>query len=121
MSQVVHLSPPNSLILVLDPDSGALPETLSGSSVAATPTGIAIGTLNEFDGEVTVHLASPAELPTDSELALRWTGTLGTSGRIGILNVYNEVLLEAPARELSDVAIWTDASEEPTQVWVLFA
>lgn len=121
MSQVARLAAPNSLLLVLDPGTGELPATLGESSIAATPTGIAIGTLNEFDGEVTVYLASPTDMAADSALDLRWTGTLGTAGRIAILNIYNEVLLEASAPELCDVAIWSDDSEEPTQVWVLFS
>ncbi|MBW9214980.1 hypothetical protein KV102_09005 [Mumia sp. zg.B53] len=121
MSQVVQISVPNSLILVLDPDTGELPDSLGGGSVVASPTGIAIGTLSEFDGETAVHLASALELPSERDLALRWNGALSTSGRIGVLNVYNEVLMEATASQQTEVAIWTNDPVEPDEIWVLLS
>lgn len=85
MTESVRLAPPNNLILVLDPDSGELPETVGRESVAASASAIAIDTLAEFDGETTINLGTPEELPDDSSLALRWTGTLATSGRLAVL------------------------------------
>jgi hypothetical protein len=119
MTQSVQISPPNSLILVLDPDTGALPDSLGGNSIAASPSGLAIGTLNEFDGQTTVNLATPSELPSDQGLSMRWQGAVSTSGRIGILNVHSEVLLEASSPESANVAIWTNDPNEPSVIWVL--
>lgn len=121
MRQHVRIAAPNSLILVLDPDTGELPASLGGGSLAATPTGLAIGTLNEFDGETTVHLGEPADYPEVAGQVLRWQGTLGTEGRVGILNVYNELLLERAAPEQAEVVVWANDSEEPDEIWVLIS
>lgn len=119
MIQQVQLAAPNSLILLLDPDTGVLPASLAESSIAASSTGVIIGTLNEFDGETKVHVGAPSEFPQEDGLTLRWQGTIGTSGRLGVLNIYNEVLLELPANEAARVAIWTNDPDEPDTIWVL--
>lgn len=61
MSQLLQITVPNSLLLILDPDIGELPTSLGSQPVVATPSAIAVGTLNEFDGETAVHLAVPSE------------------------------------------------------------
>ncbi|MCC2314243.1 hypothetical protein [Cellulomonas xiejunii] len=119
MSQSVEIAVPNSLILLMDPDTGEMPTSLGRRSVAASSTCVAIGTLNEFDGKTTVHLDEPSELPRRENLMLRWEGTVGTSGRMGLVNVYNEILLEMPANEAATVAVWTNDADEPDEIWVL--
>jgi hypothetical protein len=119
LTQLVRIAPSNSLILVLDPETGALPDSLEGNSIAACPWGLAIGTLNEFDGETTVSLASAAELPDDQGLLRRWRGVVFTSGRIGVLNVHNEVLLETVSGEAQTVEVWTNDLNEPDIIWVI--
>lgn len=119
MSSLIQTAVPNSLVLVLDPDTGELPTSLDGRSIAASSTCVAVGAVSEFDGETTVCIGVPSELPRNEGLVLRWEGRLGTSGRIGILNIYNEVLLEVPAPEAACVAIWTNDPDEPDKIWVL--
>ncbi len=48
-----QISPPNSVLLVLDPETGEVPTSMAGPSVAASPLGIAIGTLAGDDCVIT--------------------------------------------------------------------
>lgn len=116
--QQIRLSPPNGILLVLDPDSGVLPEAMDNLPVVAAPSSVVVETLVEFDGETVVHLASPNEVPTDGSVKLRWCGDLETTGRVGVLNVLNETLLEMPASEKASVAVWTNREAEPDLIYV---
>jgi hypothetical protein len=116
-----RLSPPNSLLLVLDPRTGKLPDTLAGAPIAATSSGIAIGTLTEIDGETEVHLSDAAIVPEDSDLVMRWEGELATAGRLGILTIDSHVLMELEVGETVNVQIWTNAAAEPNIIWVTAA
>lgn len=119
MSQEVVGRFPNSLVLVLDPDTGSLPLSMGGSPIAASPSGITIGTLSEYDGETTVVLAGASDELFDPTVALRWQGRLNTSGRIGLVNVRHEVLLVAQCPQDARVSIATNDSDEPSLVWIV--
>lgn len=116
-----RLAPPNSLLLVLDPRTGELPTSLAGTPIATTSSGLAIGTLAEVDGETEVHLVDAAEAREPSQLAMRWDGVLTTTGRLGILTIYNEVLLEMDVGDLVRVQVWTNDSVEPDVIWIAAA
>jgi hypothetical protein len=116
----VRISPPNGLLLILDPRTGVLPDTLAGSAVASTPSSLAIGTLSEFDGETEVTLARTDDVPNDPTLSLAWEGDLETSGRLGVLTIYNEALIEVDADSTVRIQIWTNDPTEPDRIWVAF-
>lgn len=118
MTQTMRLSPPNSLLLVLDPRTGVLPEIMAGETISATSSGLAIGTMAEFDGETEVSLGDVQDLPGDLGLVLRWDGTLETSGRLGVLTIDNEILIDAEAAPVAGVQIWTNDADEPDVIWV---
>lgn len=118
MIETVRVAAPNGLLLILDPASGVLPESLGGASVAATASGLAVGALAEFDGETEVCVGDRSDLPTDRSLELRWEGELETSGRLGVLTVYNEILLERASASVAHVEVWTNDLDEPDLVWV---
>ncbi len=65
MSLMSRISPPNGLVLVLDPASGVLPESLGTRSIAASPSALVVGTLAEFDGQTEIHLADATAVPGD--------------------------------------------------------
>jgi hypothetical protein len=91
---------------------------MAGEAVAATSSGLAVGTLAEFDGETEVNLGDVGDLPQGLGLVLRWDGSLETSGFLGVLTIYNQVLMETPAAPLANVQIWTNDDNEPDVVWV---
>ena len=114
------LAPPNSLLLVLDPRTGQLPATLGGNAIASSPSAIAIGTLMEYDGETTVELTDGADTAiASSELALRWSGPLITTGLVGVLTVENEVLLEIAADRRVAAQVWTNDESEPDRIVIV--
>jgi hypothetical protein len=117
-NQVIRLAPQNGILLVLDPESGVLPEAMSDEPVVATPTSLIVETLVEFDGETTVHLTSPDEVPTDGSVKLRWSGNLETTGRVGVVNVLDETLLETPAAPRACVSVWTSRENEPDLIYI---
>ncbi len=118
MSQNVRVVTLNALILVLDPETGVLPTDLDAGPVTVGPSSLVVGTLNPVDGEVSLNLGMVSEFPEDERLELRWQGMLETSGRLGIINVYNEVLLDMLVAGTVEVSIWTNHILEPDVVWV---
>lgn len=118
MIESARIAAPNGLLLVLDPSSGVLPETLGGESIVATSSALAIGTVAEFDGETEVHLGARGDRPEDPSLVLRWEGSLETSGRLGVLTIYNDVLIESAAPTVAQVEVWTNDPVEPDVIWV---
>lgn len=114
----IRVSPPNGVVLVLDPRTGVLPQTLEGKAIASTPSGLAIGTLSEFDGETEVTLGRLVDLPNDPALSLAWQGELETNGRLGVLSAHNEVLVEVDADTRARIQVWTNDPTEPDRVWV---
>lgn len=116
---VSRLSPPNSLVLVLDPDTGDPPDTMGDHLVSSTASGLAVGTLAEFDGETEIHLCRADDLPAKHDLTMEWTGTLTTAGRLGVLNIYNEVLMEIEVPSPLSVQVWTNHASEPDVIWVV--
>ena len=56
MKYDVSVAPPNSIILVVGSASAEPPESMTGGLTSATSTCVAIGTLNEFDGETSVKI-----------------------------------------------------------------
>lgn len=121
MTESVRIAAPNSLILVLDPEFGVLPETLGGAAIAASSSALAVGTLAESDGETEVTIGSVRDLPTDESLVPRWEGQVQTSGRLAVVSLYNEVLLEVDAPSEVKLQVWTNDPEEPDAVWLALA
>lgn len=117
--QHVSTSPRNGLILVMDPDHGELPDHYDGTEfLVATDTTLIIETLAEFDGETSIHLVAESDVPRDGTVTLRWEGTLRTTGRLAVLNVLLEVLLETSASETTPVQVWTDDDHEPEDIYL---
>lgn len=114
----VRTSPPNGLVLICDPRTGVLPETLAGTAIASTASALAIGTLSEFDGETEVTLTRADALPNDPTLSLQWEGDLETSGRLGVLTIYNDALIEVDADSTVHAQVWTNHPSEPDRIWV---
>jgi hypothetical protein len=111
--------PPFSLVFVMDPASGELPESLGSGSITVGPSSVAVGTLADADGPTEFYLGLDDDLPLIDGLVLRWQGTLSTSGRVGLVTAENEVLLECPGEPISSVQIWTNDESEPDRVVVL--
>lgn len=119
MTMTAQIAPPNSIILVLDPECGVLPEELRGASIASTPSALVVGTLAESDGPVEVSMGGASDRPTNNDLELRWAGSLATSGRLAVLTVTQVVVLEMPAAPSAKVELWTNDENEPDLIWLV--
>lgn len=112
-----QISPPHSIILMLDPDAGVLPETMQVEAIASTTTALAVGTLAEFDGPTRVGISAADDRPTVRDLERRWAGRLETRGRLAVMTVTGEIVLETPAAQSTSVEVWTTDEAEPDLVW----
>ncbi|MET4159339.1 hypothetical protein [Agromyces sp. PvR057] len=106
------------MLLVLDPLTGEVPERIGGSSVAFTSSGLAIGTVSEFDGETEVHIEIPSDAPGGEPASLVWEGELETSGRLALMTIYNEALLEVEAAPKVRVQVWANDESGPDVIWI---
>jgi len=117
MKGETRLAPPNSIILVMDPKSGVVPEAMQGI-VASTSSCAAVGTLAEMDGETTIRLrtgtneavAQPGTLVFDEEIAV-------SSGRMAVCTSRLETVLEiAVLGDRPRVRIWVNDPTEPSLI-----
>lgn len=116
----VSVLPPNALLLIMDPFSGEVPESMGGKLVASTQSCIAIGTRPPSDGETQVKLQSDG--PGLSKLVKAHEGIIEISGeKIAICTVYGDVILEeVVGSSKAKVAIWVDDVFEPKTIEVHF-
>src|SRR2546421_3089393 len=88
----VKLAPPNSIILVMDPNAHELPKSVSGALVSATPTAVAIGCRAEIDGETEVRLGPDREVNPGTAPA--FAGRLETpTGVVSVRTTLDEEVL----------------------------
>lgn len=121
MRDSIKTSPPHSLILVEDVVGGEIPLSMGNSLVSSTESCVAIGCLQEDDGETEIFLqASSCEAV---EGVVVFDGYLQTpSGRVAVRTVYGDVLLEAAAVVGSvRLTVWANHPVEPDRIFVCFA
>jgi len=111
-------APPNSLVLISDPEGGDIPGTMSGALVASTDSCIAVGCRSEADGETTFMVGEANEVNFEGQQVFE--GNLSTpSHRISIRSVLGETLLEASVpRKRTFVRVWVNDLIEPDCVFV---
>lgn len=110
MHESLTLAPPNSLVLVMHPQFGAVPESFCGEAIRAAGSCIAVGTLCEIDGETTVHLCTPDEFFPLSGLSRRWSGPITTYGQLAVTTSSRDVLASMDVGAQLHVDIWTNAA-----------
>jgi hypothetical protein len=120
MKESISLSPPNSLIFVMDHKAGVLPDQITEGLVATTASCVAIGTLSEVDGETTITLTD--NMDGVEAVDLVFSGSLSTPNHeLSVCDVNNEKLLTLPVSQTSTmVKIFANDSSEPDYI-VVFA
>lgn len=114
----IKLAPPSSLVLVKDFGKVDVPESMSGLSITATSSCIAVGCRSETDGETNFALGFVTEV--NPGYAPAFDGKLKTPNqKIVLETVLGQKMLELPvfAREAS-VKIWVNDPNEPDVVIV---
>jgi len=121
MSLSVRINFPNSLLLVLDPVLGVVPNVLESGLVTATPTALAIGTTAEPDAPTLVVMCARSDLPHAATLTCAWRGVVETAGTLAVTSVEGSVYLATPARRQCSMEVWANDLDEPSEVWLALA
>jgi hypothetical protein len=118
--QTVSVSPPHSLVFVMDERVAEIPDD-TGAAIAATPSCVTVGTLSELDGETEVRLSGPQDFAPSDDLTLAWSGTIASAGVVEIQTSEAKTLLSMPweGPGSPDVRIWTNDASEPDLIWVV--
>lgn len=117
-----RLSPPNSVVLVMDRASGEPPRSMGAGAVAATTSCVAIGTLCEVDGQTSVTITDEAvEQEAARDLRQVFDGVLATPSRemhVCTVSLESVGSLPVPATQ-ARVQVWTNHSTAPDRVLVV--
>jgi hypothetical protein len=116
MAIATAVSPPYSIILIVDPSDGEIPSSLNGGLVAATPSCIAVGTRAEDDGLTRISLGSAAELDHGDQLVFE--GKIDTpTQKVCVRSVLGVRWLElAVSERQTAVRVWVNDPREPDQI-----
>jgi hypothetical protein len=116
----VKISPPNSILFVLDPTnkSAAIPTYIDGKLVSSTESCVSVATLPDIDGETEISLESSRNLHSD--LNEVFSGKVSTPGsKIAIVTSQLQKLLEMPvSQDKTMVRIWANDQKEPNKIVV---
>lgn len=119
MTKSARVSPPNSIVLLVDREAAEIPESLGDELVSNTDTCAVIGTFNASDGDTLITLTN--EKPINRQLEyVAFTGELQfPSGRASVCTVDDEVLLEVPVPgNVAFVTILANDRSEPSEILV---
>lgn len=117
-----NISPPYSVILVMDCASGEIPETLNHRLIAATSSCVAVGTLAETDGETTIVLTNEIGYPnSDEQLFLKFSGKVAAPGKkLDICTAHLTVIVSIDLTfEMADVQVWANDDCEPDRICIV--
>lgn len=112
-----RLAPPSSVVLLMDPSSGAVPMSMNNNLVSATASCVAIGCLSELDGPTDLHLAATKITP-DHKLV--FDGYVETPNRyLAFCTILAEEIIAAKTWGLrTRVQVWANDSREPDDIRV---
>ena len=120
MEAEARISPPNSLLLVMDRSVGIVPDSMEDGIVVSTTTCVAVGTLAETDGQTRIILTDENVMLFD-DYSLIFEGILQTpSKRLSICTVMDEEVLSLEvSRPKIQITIWVNDDSEPNEIFVL--
>lgn len=120
MTKTASLSPPNSLIAVMDHGGGEVPTDMNGQGVAATPSCVVIGTLMAADGETSVTLTDEP-LPKNHGLMNVFEGSVATpSLKLSVYSTHRVVIIEAKVPTTQTrIEIWVNEETEPNDIRIV--
>jgi hypothetical protein len=118
----LRLTPPNSVLVVLDTVSGVLPELPFGQRIAASSSCLVVGTRSSDDGPTIVDFAYDSELDELGDLELAWEGLLeSASGVLSLVDIYWREIASLKVSNNPYVRLFVNDSAEPDRVVVLVA
>lgn len=119
MKTTETIAVPNSVLLIMDPKLGIVPDTLGNQRVSSTGSCIAIGTAMEYDKMTTVTLITEPSLAPNERPKFRATIAVPRN-MVAVCNVFRQPVLSVPHyANLADVTIWSNDPSEPDRITVL--
>src|SRR5712664_4149592 len=98
MARSAKFAPPNSIVAVIDPSGGEIPDWDAGSRIWSTESCIIVSCLNDTDGETEFTLGISSEVDPGHHPAFE--GNIKTPSRkIGIVTVLIQTILEIEVPE----------------------
>lgn len=121
MEKTITFSPPNSVILLMDFNHGDIPNWNPQKIVSATKTCIAVGTLNEIDGETLVRLFSDTGGEIDG-LTIYFDGFIETPNKeVALVTILNEKKLEMEVKGTKTrIRVYANDEHEPDKLSIVF-
>lgn len=112
------VSPPYSLVLLLDPTMGIVPQTMAGGLIAATDSCVAVGCKAVDDGGTKITLGP--EDAVDPGYEPVFEGGIETPSRIlEVQSIVGTTILRTEVQDpQTRVAIWVNDPKEPDEITV---
>lgn len=116
---MIRTSPPNSLILIMDPWASDFPEDMDRRLVVSTDSCVAVGCRMEHDGATDIHLQQSGANPVSGDLV--FDGLLRTPNReVSVCTVLLEKLLSVSVEGTSTpVKVFANHPSEPNRIYVV--
>lgn len=110
--------PSHSVLLIMDPTSNSIPDSMNGQLVAATRACIAVGCLSESDGATTIRLGNPEITAAHS---LVFEGAVDTpSHHLALMSIDLQTFLRVEtASDSASVEVWANDANEPDDIRVV--
>ena len=119
MKYEIKTRPHNSLLLIMDRDTGIIPQSMNGKLIAVDKSCIAIGTLSDADGKTKIVLTNETQSLSEQHV-LVYSGMLDIPNRkISICNILDEVLIEVDVEKECHLQIYANHELEPDSIIVL--
>ncbi|KAB2875646.1 MAG: hypothetical protein HS106_16970 [Ideonella sp.] len=121
MRVAINAALPNSVVLVMDFESGEPPESMGGALIAANETCVAVGTLAEHSGESEFVLAESVDEVDQASMHIAFDGRIqSTSGEVSLVSVLNRKLLALPTSSAEvRVRVLVNDDTEPSRIAVV--
>lgn len=112
----VTITPPYSLILLLDPATGVVPQSMNGQLIAVSQSCVAVGCRPEDDGPTTVILGSKSLVDPGREPF--FACEIETPSRVLELQTALGATLATAdvGRSIARLSVWVNDSLEPDKI-----
>lgn len=115
------VTPRNSLLLVYDPETGTIPQSMGGQLVASTPSCIAVGTLCAADGVTHITVTDQGAPLTQTGMQLVFKGLVETPrAEFSVCTVDCETIISTKVSgESTNLEVWANDAQEPDRICIL--
>ncbi len=121
MKHEIRTNLPNSLLLIMDIETGIIPESMNNKLVAFDKSciAIAIATLSCIDGKTQIILTNETLLLSEQYFLVH-SGMLDfPSKKLSICNIFYEIMIEMNVEKQCHIAIYANDQFEPDSIYIV--